>query len=403
MTVMKNRDCFSYSVSLTLQAHREADKQAKQHINPKKSQQVYNNVLARSAVDFYLQILGISTNWEGSESNDRVWQSLFNISDLLVTDCGKIECIPIDSHATHVEIPPEIRQERIAYVFVELEPYLKQANIIGFLPQVGREAYLWHREIICLEGIESIELLPEYLQIYCQKKTTNIISLKRQFTASVEAKITCLSEWLQESFFGEVIDTWMPELESSLRHIKTETATLNMPQFTSELQSFLLGEMENCNDENRLLEYSQRLHKIAPKHPQAIANLVTIIESATEETLKWNASLILGEIDPQHRLKGICCFKIIKIDDRILRLRLAIRRDSFSNHLVLIGVYPVDSEHYLPSRLSLQIFDEFDNLTIADSNTDRGYLQVQIDGSKGELFSVKIITKNSEVRESFVI
>jgi hypothetical protein len=393
---MKNRDCFSYSVSLALQAHREADKQAKQHINPKKSQQVYNNVLARSAVDFYLQILGISTNWKESESNDRVWQSLFNISDLLVANYGRIECIPINSYATHVDIAPEIIQERIAYVFVELEPYLKQANIIGFLPQVDRE-------VVYLEEIESIELLPEYLQRCYQKTATSIISLERQFIISLEAKITCLSDWLQERFFSKTIGAWMPELESAFRHISIESPDLIIPEATSELQKFLLDKIDSCNNENSLLEYIQRLHKIAPKHPQAITNLVTIIESATEETLKWNASLILGEIEPQHFLKGICCFKIIDIDDCILRLRLAIRQDSFSNRLVLIGVYPVDSEHCLPSRLSLQIFDEFDNLTIADSNTDRGYLQVQIDGSKGELFSVKIITKNSEVQEYFVI
>jgi hypothetical protein len=393
---MNDRNHLIYSVSLALKAHREADRQAKQHSNPKKSQQVYNNVLARSAVDFYLQILGISTNWTESESNDRVWQSLFNISDLLVADCGRIECIPIDSHTTHIEITPEIIQERIAYVFVELEPYLKQANIIGFLPQVDRES-------VFLEEIESIELLPEYLQKCCQEKAINVFTLERQFIASVEARTTCLSEWLQERFYGETIDTWIPELESAFRHTCVEPPALNMPQFSSELQDFLLGEIDNCKDESSLLEYSQRLHKIYPKHPQVITNLVTIIESATEETLKWNASLILGEIEPQHFLKGICCFKIINIDDRTFRLRLAIRRDFVGDYFVLIGIYPVDSEHYLPSQLSLQVLDEFDNLTIADSHTDKGYLQVQIDGSKEELFSVKITAKSSEVREYFVI
>jgi Protein of unknown function (DUF1822) len=394
--ITNERENYTYAVSLALTAHQEAEKQASQHRQRAKYRQVYYNVLARSTVNFYLQIFGIQTNWEESESNDKVWRSLLNISDLVVVDRGRIECIPVISDADYIEIPPEVIRERIAYVFVELESSLREANILGFLPHIDRET-------VCLGELESLDSFPQYLDRFRRTNETNIVSFNCQILTDTKAKIICLTEWLQETFFGGEGELWTPELESAFRRIHPPSSSSILLQTSETLKQFLLNEIKNCRNASSLLEYSQRLHKISPRHPQVIVSLITIIETAMEETLKWNAALLLGEIDPQHFLRAICCFKIVNIGDRSLRLRLAIRQDLSEDYIILIGAYPLDSDRCLASHLQLQIFDEFDNLTIFDRDTNKGYLQVQIDGNKQEQFSVKITLEEWEVRKYFVI
>ncbi len=390
------RKNYTHSVSLALTAHQEAERQASQHRQRAKYWQVYYNVLARSAVDFYLQILGIQTNWEESESNDKIWRSLVNISDLIVVDRGKIECIPVTASTDRIEISPEVIGDRIAYIFVELEASLREANIIGFLPEITRDK-------VCLENLESLENFSVYLDKFRRVNAPNIVDLDIQIIADTKTKITRLTEWLQKTFVGREEELWIPELESAFRRVNLPSSISFLPQASEALQQFLLNEIKICRNANSLLEYSQRLHKISPQHPQVIVSLITIIETAMEETLKWNAALLLGEIDPQHLLRAICCFKIVSVSDCTLRLRLAIRQDSTDDYIILIGAYPVDSDRCLASHLQLQILDEFDNLIILDRDTNKGYLQVQIDGKKQEQFSVTMTLGEWEIKEYFII
>jgi Protein of unknown function (DUF1822) len=394
--IKNERENYTHSVSLALTAHQEAEKQASQHRQTAKYRQVYYNVLARSTVDFYLQILGIETNWEESESNDKIWRSLLNISDLFIVDYGKIECIPFMASNDRIEISLEVIGDRIAYVFVELESSLREANIIGFLPKITRDK-------VYLEELEPLDNFPLYLDKFRRVNAPNIVDLNIKIIAETETKIIRLTEWLQKTFVGKEEELWIPELESVFRRVNHPSSTSFLPQASEALQQFLLKEIKICRNANSLLAYSQRLQKVSPQHPQVIISLITIIETAMEETLKWNAALLLGEIDPQHFLRAICCFKIISIGDCILRLRLAIRQDPTDDYIILIGAYPVDSDRCLASYLQLQIFDEFNNLTILDRDTNKGYLQVQIDGKKQEQFSVKMTLEKEEVREYFII
>jgi hypothetical protein len=394
--IKNERKNYTYSVSLALKAHQEAERQASQHRQTAKYRQVYYNVLARSTVDFYLQILGIETNWEESESNDKIWRSLLNISDLFIVDYGKIECIPFIASNDRIEISLEVIGDRIAYVFVELESSLREANIIGFLPKITRDK-------VYLEELEPLDNFPLHLDKFRRVNAPNIVDLDIKIIAETETKIIRLTEWLQKTFVGKEEELWIPELESVFRRVNHPSSTSFLPQASEALQQFLLKEIKICRNTNSLLAYSQRLQKVSPQHPQVIISLITIIETAMEETLKWNAALLLGEIDPQHFLRAICCFKIISIGDCILRLRLAIRQDPTDDYIILIGAYPVDSDRCLASYLQLQIFDEFNNLTILDRDTNKGYLQVQIDGKKQEQFSVKMTLEKEEVREYFII
>jgi hypothetical protein len=393
---MNDTQTYTYPICLAFTAHQEATRQADRHDSQAKYQQVYRNVLARIAVNYYLQLLGVKTNWAQGDSNDLVWQSLFNISDLVTIDYGRIECIPVESNANYLEVAPETLEDRIAYVFVELEPHLRSANILGFVSEITQE-------VVFLNEVDSIELLPEYLEKHSTIDSKHRIELfKHRILETSTTKAIRLTQWLQEKFLNEDLGIWTPELEPAFRHVQTHSS-IAVDDLPSVLEQFLLEKLQDCHNENSLLEYCQKLHKIAPKHPQVIASLVTIIETTLEETLRWNAALILGEIDPQHLMRAICCFKIVNIEDRELRLRLAIRQDRIDNYIILVGVYPVDLDSHPLDRLKLQVFDELNNLSIADSDINKGYLQVQVDGSKQEEFSIEIASELHKIREYFVI
>jgi hypothetical protein len=388
-----------YHVSLAINAHQEATKQASKFDQPSKYRQVYLNTLARMAVNFYLQILGIKTAWQASDSNDPIYQALLDISDLVIVGYGKIECRPIFEDQEEIEIVPEISRERIAYIFVEIDPCLNEASILGFLPQPNQA-------IIDLSELQSLDDFPNYLVTWKQESSTKLVraidNVGGRIMTEYSKAITRLTAWLETQFAGEDSTIWTLEIESACRLFPPLTTTSN--QAPDALKLFLINEIKNSSSEITLLENIQRLHKIEPRHPQVITRLVQLTQNASEESMKWNAALMLGEIEPQHPQSAVCCFKLINIDNsRPIRLRMAIRKESIDNYTILASIYPVDSEHYLPYNLQLQICDDLGNLAIGDIDTSKGYLRGQINGNIGEKFSIKINSGKKLVRENFII
>src|SRR4028119_1342757 len=101
------QDDLTFTVPLTLEAHRIAQQFHKHQSNPKKAKQVYLNTLAVYAVNFYLNCLGIETAHSASDSWNPAMRTLANIADLEVRDLGKLECRPVLPEAKICDVPPE--------------------------------------------------------------------------------------------------------------------------------------------------------------------------------------------------------------------------------------------------------------------------------------------------------
>lgn len=171
-------ETLTFIVPLALDAHSLARQFQGQQSDPHKAKQVYLNTLAVYAVNFYLQCQDFETDWEHCASRNPVMQSLANVADLEVKNCGKLECRPVLPDAEVVCIPPEVWEERIGYVAVGLDESLREATLLGFVDRAATET-------IPLQQLRSLEELPEYLDSY-QLPSTKVTVL--------------LSQWLQNVF-----------------------------------------------------------------------------------------------------------------------------------------------------------------------------------------------------------
>ena len=167
------------TVSLALFAHLKAKQFRRYHDNYQKAKQVYFNILAVYAVNFYLQCLGFETDLSTSDSWNPVMQTLMDVADLEVKDCGKVECRPVlpDSQVCH--FPAEVWEERIGYVAVQLDESLREATLLGFTetaPSTGE---------LPVSQLRSLEDLPRFLRD--SKPMPVPVHLKKWFEGVFEA------------------------------------------------------------------------------------------------------------------------------------------------------------------------------------------------------------------------
>jgi Protein of unknown function (DUF1822) len=146
----------TFPVPLSFSAHALAEKMRQQLSSPQKAKQVYLNTLAVYAVDFYLHCLGIETELDQSDSQNPFCLKFMDVADLQVKSIGKLECRPILPGASDLEIPAEVRADRVGYLAVQFDQSLKQATIIGFTPTAAAT--------VPLRQLRPIAAFPEYLQ-----------------------------------------------------------------------------------------------------------------------------------------------------------------------------------------------------------------------------------------------
>jgi len=129
---------------------------AQEQPTPEKATQVYLNTLAVLGVNDALQMLGIETNREASDSWNPVMRYGADLADLEVVNLGKLECRAVREQDTVCPMPLEVWCDRIGYVIVELAEGDRQAKILGFVPQVTDET-------LNLDQLQPLEALLEHL------------------------------------------------------------------------------------------------------------------------------------------------------------------------------------------------------------------------------------------------
>ena len=170
-----------YTVPLGIAAHSRAKEFSLYQANLKKAKQVYLNTLAVWSVKTYINILGWKTSLETSDSWNPMFQSLMNVADLDIINCGKIECRRIQSSTDWISVPAEAWLERIGYIAVELSQSLQEAKLLGFVSQLNEGK-------IFLPKIQSLEELSIYLD---RQKKSKPLPL---------SKPVQLSQWLDGVF-----------------------------------------------------------------------------------------------------------------------------------------------------------------------------------------------------------
>lgn len=170
----------TFTIALTLTAHRYAENFRKQQINPAKAKQVYLNTLAVYAVKEYLDYLEIETDLEASQSWNPVQQTLLDTTSLKLTQRGTLECRPVLPWGTHLKFPPETPRNSAAGIAVLLDNSLRSATLLGFVASIPDQA-------IPLNELQNLEQLGVHLNTLTSKLTIH----------SDETLVTQLQQWLE--------------------------------------------------------------------------------------------------------------------------------------------------------------------------------------------------------------
>jgi hypothetical protein len=160
----------TFTVPLSFEAHGLADRFRRQQSSTQKAKQVYLNTLAVYAVDFYLRCSDIETEVDKSASRNPLDLKFMDVADLQVKSIGKLECLPVLPDSTVMQVPIEVRDDRVGYVAVQFERSLKQATILGFTPNAVAE--------LPLSQLRSLEEFPEFLS---QLRHRTRINLRQWF------------------------------------------------------------------------------------------------------------------------------------------------------------------------------------------------------------------------------
>lgn len=121
---------------LTQTAKKIAQVFAAQQPTPQKQQQVQLNTLAVCLMNDYLQKMKIQTDLASGDSWNPVLRLCSDVADLLVVGVGRLECRPIMPKQTVCVVPPEVWEDRIGYVVVEIDTLHRKANLLGFASRV---------------------------------------------------------------------------------------------------------------------------------------------------------------------------------------------------------------------------------------------------------------------------
>ncbi|MBP0017771.1 MAG: DUF1822 family protein [Cyanobacteria bacterium SBLK] len=209
-----------FIVSLTPRDHQQAKAFWEKHGSKTKAKQVYLNTLAVCAVRSYFTTLEMESELETGESWDETQQSLSDTADLLVKDCGKIECRPVLPDSTVCKIPFEVREDRWGYIPVQFDRELKEAKLLGFTATVESD-----REELPLSAFHPLDTLWDAL--YPEENPDR------------EKGIVCLSRWLEDA-----IDTGWETVEAILNSQKTLATNFRSPS--------LLNQRDERNRENSI-------------------------------------------------------------------------------------------------------------------------------------------------------
>lgn len=177
----KNIEDRSLPLPITQAAHEMARQFSTQLPTLEKAEQVRLNTLAVCAVNDYLQMMGIPTNLNSGDSWNRVVRLFADVADLEVEGVGRLECRVVKANQPTCYIPPEVWEDRIGYVVVQLDEINQEATMLGFAKQVAAGK-------LHINSLESLEDLLAHL--------SQLVSR----TAFGYGNVVNLTQWLQNVF-----------------------------------------------------------------------------------------------------------------------------------------------------------------------------------------------------------
>lgn len=266
---------------------------------------------------------------------------------------GKLECRPVLPNADVLEVPPDAWNDRIGYVAVQLNQSLKQAILLGFAPSVVHQ-----KGIIPLDELRSLSDFPAYLSEFSQvpePPSLQLVNLQNWLEGIVEAG------W---QTIDELFVTTEVSLASAFR--------------------------------SRTLRFRGRTKE----------ELIEIVQTTQDEETRWQAAERLWQIDQNHPASGVrrVADLGLQLANCAVALMVAVLPKRDRSMAILLRVYPMGSQPYLPEELQLIVLDEADNVfSEVQSRKEDEYIQYKIIAAPGDTFSVRVALNEASITETFMV
>jgi hypothetical protein len=348
-------DSLKTRIPLSSEAHAAAE-QAYQQQAPKDRKQTYLNILAVHAAQEYLQWLSIPCQWEGCDSQDPVMRKFLNVADLEVLDYGRLECRPVLPDGPILEIPSEVRGDRLGYIAVQFDEDLETATLLGFTPTAGNGS-------IPLTDLEPLDAL---LDMVGTAPDAPVPTLEVSEDLLNWREPVHLGQWLGHKVTATVSD-W----------VATGWHTLE------ELEHFLAPEarME--------LAFSVRSTAAVAPPPAAVRR---------------------GKLlDLPHSLggprsgEGTLAMRGIEKGGEQVALVVGLNPGASPDTEISVEVYPTGTQPYLPKDLELMVLDESGDAVMQAQSRSNKKIQMEFSGETGEQFSIKLALGEFSVTEAFLL
>ncbi len=337
-----------------------------------KAKQIYLNTLSVLVVNTYLQMLDIPTNLEASYSMNSVGRLCADVADLLLTGVGHLECRSVRINEDNCHIPPEVWDDRIGYVIVQLDIACTEGKILGFLPSIKSS-------IVNIQQLQPLSELIVYLH---------------------QSKIVFLRQWLE----GIYQIGWQTVAELSSK---------NTPVLAFRSKRVKGIELDTPAKIKQVIEQLYKSQKSSLSQPLKIADdsdfceiLAKLLQTTQDEEIRWTLAEILWTVDPDHTM--IKARRIMDLGMQFagysVALMVAILPKPDKTIAVLLRLYPMGMKPYLPANI--QLAGLYANgepfLEVAARNQD-DYIQLKFSAEFGEQFGVRVSWENATITENFVV
>ena len=362
------------SIPITATDRQQAAVFAAQQVTPEKAAQVYRNTIAVLVCDRYLQMLAIPSEITASQSWNRVERLLKNVADLYLSDLKKsLECRPVSSSETHCFVPEEVQDDRMGYLVIQLDEPYQESSILGFVPKV------------------SVTELPlRYLQ-----PLDMLIDSLTKSPAPIQ-----LSQWLK----GKFEETWQPCLDILKPPKRPILLMANLATIADSLPKTeaLNRSITQLYQQAALTEQAE----IVPIDQNPVTALVHLMQTTQKDEIRWQAAELLWEIDPNHPASpGVSARDIgLYLGGRAIALMVGVLPKLDRRRLILLRLYPLQTEPCLPKELKLAVFDDQSNLLIELESRERDqYIQFKLTADLGDSFEVRVSLNDASVVEHFLV
>ena len=238
-------------------------------------------------------------------------------------------------------------------------------------------------------------------QLWGQREATMAINTP----TTVARNLTNLSNWF-DNFFETGWQTIAEFVGQSDSNLTLAFRSIEMVVNREETIENLIALIYNSVDEGQLKVAAQRLGEISNNNAEAIAALIHLIRTTEDEETRWAAAESLWTIDPNNPASGVRRIADLgmQIGDRAIALMVAILPKAEGKVAILLRVYPMGSQTYLPSGLQLAVLDEDgDTFLETEARDVDNYIQLKFGGDRGERFSVRVALGDNRITEGFAI